>query len=57
MIKLKFENLKALNKFRRKLKTNPIEGTIGIGHTRWATHGEPSDVNVILTLTKISLLV
>lgn len=27
------------------LKTHPIKGNIGIGHTRWATHGEPSDLN------------
>jgi glucosamine--fructose-6-phosphate aminotransferase (isomerizing) len=27
------------------LETQPLQGTIGIGHTRWATHGAPSDVN------------
>lgn len=27
------------------LKKDPVSGTPGIGHTRWATHGEPSDVN------------
>ncbi|MDD7290590.1 glutamine--fructose-6-phosphate transaminase (isomerizing) [Veillonella caviae] len=27
------------------VEADPNEGTIGIGHTRWATHGRPSDMN------------
>ncbi len=28
-----------------KLEVEPAPGCVGIGHTRWATHGRPSDVN------------
>src|SRR5690349_17658055 len=27
------------------VKSKDLSGTIGIGHTRWATHGAPNDVN------------
>ena len=30
---------------KEALEENPISGYIGIGHIRWATHGEASDVN------------
>jgi glucosamine--fructose-6-phosphate aminotransferase (isomerizing) len=45
---------KGLNVYKKKGKVSELEeylsgkdltSTIGIGHTRWATHGEPNDIN------------
>ncbi|MGN8913975.1 glutamine--fructose-6-phosphate transaminase (isomerizing) [Anaerofustis butyriciformans] len=34
-----------LDNLKESLKEKDINGHVGIGHTRWATHGEPSDIN------------
>lgn len=34
-----------LANLRKALDQNPVSGNIGIGHIRWATHGEASDIN------------
>ncbi|MHA1264665.1 MAG: glutamine--fructose-6-phosphate transaminase (isomerizing) [Candidatus Helarchaeota archaeon] len=34
-----------IDEIHRKLNLDQLPGNIGIGHTRWATHGEPSQAN------------
>lgn len=44
--KIKLEKRRGeLHNLSDVLKSCPLEGHIGIGHTRWATHGQPSDKN------------
>jgi glucosamine--fructose-6-phosphate aminotransferase (isomerizing) len=47
----KLGNLEAL------LAQEPLSGAIGIGHTRWATHGVPNEVNAHPHATKLAAVV
>ncbi|MCL4167454.1 UNVERIFIED_CONTAM: hypothetical protein GTU68_028246, partial [Idotea baltica] len=40
-----FKKAGKVKALRKLIKTSDTSGTLGIGHTRWATHGEPNDKN------------
>ena len=44
-----------LRNLEQRLKTEPLMGSTGIGHTRWATHGKPVEANAHPHMTDLGV--